>query len=151
MGCPAYVLDPTLQDGQKIPKWKPRSRVGQYMGLSPLHASTVGVVRNLKTGRLSPQFHVVYDDKFETVSTDFESQPLHWEELLITSSFKSDFCGEEDPELETEWLDDETSLNLNPSEIVDCDPETDAVVFGRVEGATLLLEQIKKWEEEDEN
>lgn len=66
-GCPAYVLDPTLQDGQKIPKWHPRSRVGQYMGLSPLHASTVGVVRNLKTGRLSPQYHVVYDDKFETV------------------------------------------------------------------------------------
>ena len=25
-GCPIYVLDPTLQDGQKIPKWKPRSR-----------------------------------------------------------------------------------------------------------------------------
>jgi len=49
----------------------------------------------------------------------------------------------------TEWLDDETSLTLNPSEIVDCDPETDAVVFGRVEGATLLLEQIKKWEEEE--
>ena len=31
-GCPVYVLDPRLQDGQKIPKWKLRSRVGQYVG-----------------------------------------------------------------------------------------------------------------------
>ena len=26
-GCPAYVLDPKLQNGQKLPKWQPRSRV----------------------------------------------------------------------------------------------------------------------------
>ena len=51
----------------------------------------------------------------------------------------------------TEWLDDETSLTSNPSEIVDCDPQTDAVVFGRVECATSLLEQIKKWEIEENN
>ena len=24
-GCPTYVLDPKLQDGKKLPKWKPRS------------------------------------------------------------------------------------------------------------------------------
>ena len=26
-GCPAYVLDPKLQDGHKLPKWKKRSRL----------------------------------------------------------------------------------------------------------------------------
>jgi len=30
-GCPLYVLDPTLQDGKKLPKWKPRARRGQFM------------------------------------------------------------------------------------------------------------------------
>jgi hypothetical protein len=25
-GCPVYVLDPTLQDGKKLPKWVPRAR-----------------------------------------------------------------------------------------------------------------------------
>ena len=25
-GCPVYVLEPTLQDGRKLPKWQPRSR-----------------------------------------------------------------------------------------------------------------------------
>ena len=27
-GCPAYVLDPKLQDGKKLPKWDPRTRQG---------------------------------------------------------------------------------------------------------------------------
>ena len=103
-GCPIYVLDPTLQDGQKIPKWKPRSRVGQYMGKSPLHASTVALVRNLQTGRISPQYHVVFDDNFETVYTDYESQPLLWEELLTTSTFKSDYDNDSFPAIEDEWL-----------------------------------------------
>ena len=57
-GCPVYVLDPKLQDGQKIPKWRPRSRLGQYMGMSQNHSSTVALVRNLKTNRISPQYHV---------------------------------------------------------------------------------------------
>ena len=66
-GCPAYVLEPTLQDGKKLPKWQSRSRRGQFMGWSPLHASNVALVRNLDTGAISPQFHVVFDNWFETV------------------------------------------------------------------------------------
>ena len=66
-GCPAYVLDPCRQDGQKIPKWQPQSWQAQYLGASPLHASTVGLARNLHTGNISSQFHVVYNDFFETV------------------------------------------------------------------------------------
>ena len=62
-GCPTYVLEPRLTTaGGKIPKWQPRSRRAQYMGVSPLHAESVAVVRNLHTGYLSPQFHVVFDD-----------------------------------------------------------------------------------------
>ena len=46
-----------------------------------------------------------------------------------------------------EWLEGEKTLTLNPSEIADCDSNDDDVVFGRVECAESLLEQIKKWEE----
>lgn len=107
-GCPVYVLDPKMQDGQKIPKWKPRSRVAQYMGVSPLHASTVGLVRNLLTERISPQFHVVYDDFFETVHCDSDKQPLIWQELVVFNFFKSDFDQEFNlPDLGDEWLDEE--------------------------------------------
>jgi hypothetical protein len=66
-GCPCYVLDPKLQDGKKLPKWAPRSRQGQYLGISMDHSSTIGCIRNLVTGYVSPQFHVIYDPFFTTM------------------------------------------------------------------------------------
>ncbi len=65
-GCPIFVLDPSLQQGHKIPRWKPRSHVGVYLGLSLNHASSVPLVLSTTTGLISPQFHVVYDDYFTT-------------------------------------------------------------------------------------
>ena len=62
-----YVLDPKLQDGKKLPKWVPRARCGQFLGISPDHASSIGLIRNLTTGKISCQFHVVYDDWFSSV------------------------------------------------------------------------------------
>ena len=106
-GSPVYVLDPRLQDMNKIPKWKPRSRKGQYMGVSPLHASTVAVVRNLQTGNLSRQFHVVYDDYFETVHAAADKAPKCWPELIRFQRFRSYYDDKDVPELETEWLDNE--------------------------------------------
>jgi hypothetical protein len=66
-GCPVFVLDPKLQDGKKIPKWNRRSRLGQFMGFSDEHSSLVANVRHLTTGFVSPQYHVVFDDLFQTV------------------------------------------------------------------------------------
>jgi hypothetical protein len=71
-GCPAYVLEPKLQNGQKLPKWNRRSRLGQFLGYSDEHSSLVANVRHLKTGFVSPQYHVVFDDLFESV---FSSGP----------------------------------------------------------------------------
>ena len=53
-GCPTYVLDPRLQDGFKIPKWDPRARQGIYVGPSPLHANTVGLILNPRTNIINP-------------------------------------------------------------------------------------------------
>jgi hypothetical protein len=66
-GCPAIVLDPKLQNDQKLPKWNRRARVGQFLGYSDEHSSLVANVRHFSTGHVSPQFHVVFDDLFETV------------------------------------------------------------------------------------
>jgi len=86
-GCPAYVLDPKLQDGKKLPKWDFRTRQGQYLGKSPKHASSIGLIRNLNTGFISPQFHVIYDHKFETVMGGYEDNDAvadHiWNNLMI--------------------------------------------------------------------
>ena len=67
--CPIYALDARLQDagGAGPPKWEPRSKIGVYLGHSPLHAGIVALVWNPTTGRVSPQYHVVFDDDFSTV------------------------------------------------------------------------------------
>jgi hypothetical protein len=112
-GCPVYVLTPKLKDGQKIPKWEPRSRRGQYVGNSPLHASTVGLVRNLQSGSITPQFHLVYDDYFETVHSREDQEPENWGELLRFGRFQSGYDENDDvPDLPDKWL--------NPQELADC-------------------------------
>ena len=104
-GCPVYVLTPKLKDGQKIPKWEPRSKRGQFVGHSPLHASTVGLVRNLQTGSITPQFHLVYDDYFETVHSRDDQEPEGWNELLRFNRFQTEFDEDQDvPDLPDEWL-----------------------------------------------
>ena len=104
-GCPAYVFKPRLRNGQKILKWEPWLHCGQYMGVSPLHASTVGLVQNLSIGNIMPQHHVVYDDFFETVSAS-ETKTLEvWEDLIVFSCFKNDTDNPHyEPELADEWL-----------------------------------------------
>ena len=108
-GCPAYVLDPRSQDGKKIPKWEPRSRRGQFVGVSPLHSSHVGLIRHLRTNNISPQFHVVYDDFFETVHAEDDQAPSSWPELLQFQTFRSEYDDEDFvPELTDEWVDEST-------------------------------------------
>ncbi len=76
-GCPVYVLNAYLQDGKKIPKWSPHARLGLFLGFSDLHSSQVPLVLNVATGHISPQFHVIFDDKFETVNLLPLDQPLN--------------------------------------------------------------------------
>ena len=107
-GAPAYVLDPRLQDGHKIPKWEPRSRQGLHLGWSPLHASTVPLILNLTTGHVSPQFHVVFDDWFTTVSTEDKSaediEDVVWSQLFNDHRFQVHFDDDDPMELDDEWL-----------------------------------------------
>ena len=80
-GCPVYVLDPNLASGRSVPRWKPRSRLGLYLGPSPDHASNVALVLNLKTKNISPQYHCVFDDRFHTVDPNTKEITAMWEHL----------------------------------------------------------------------
>ena len=73
MGCSVYVLDPRLQDEKKLLKWRPRTRKEQYLGMFPNNEISVGLTRNLNTGFISPQFHVIYNSKFQTVTGEYEN------------------------------------------------------------------------------
>ena len=95
-GCPAFVLHPKLQDGQKIPKFNRRGRMGQFLGFSDQHSSLVAMVRNLGTNFVSPQFHVVFDEKFTTIQNDTRlgdsAVESVFNDLFVTCR---DFYGEE--------------------------------------------------------
>ncbi len=87
-GSPCFVLDSRLQSGiTGPPKWEPRLRLGIYVGHSPLHAGSIALVLNPRTGHVSPQFHVVFDDLFTTVPFTKNSEvPPNWAELVAKSS-----------------------------------------------------------------
>jgi hypothetical protein len=72
-GCPVYVLHPTLQDARKLPKWQKKSWRGVFLGFSPNHSSNVILVLNPETGSITPQYHVVFDEKFFTTSTSTDT------------------------------------------------------------------------------
>jgi len=67
-GCPVNVLEAKLKNDQKLLKWNRRARLGQFVGFSDEHSSMVANVWHLTTGYISPHFHVVFDDLFETVN-----------------------------------------------------------------------------------
>ena len=121
-GCPVYVLDPKLQDGKKLPKWNRRSRRGVYLGISRRHSSTVHLVLNPDTGKVTPQYHVVFDDTFSTVFSDGAFTDDVWNSLLISNidrhpdadtahdivPFQSDDSHPDNPHFEREERDDDS-------------------------------------------
>ena len=68
-GCPCYVLNHALSDGKKLPRWKPRSGRHIYVGQSQDHSHAIPLVLNLDTGKITGQYHTVFDDWFQTVGT----------------------------------------------------------------------------------
>ena len=79
------------------------------MGWSPHHASTMPLVLNLETGSVSPQFHIVFDDWFSTVSSSasFDEESIEsnkWTKLLMSERLQVLFDETDDVQLDDEWL-----------------------------------------------
>ena len=81
-GYPAFVLSADLQDHKKLPRWDEQVRAGAYLGRSKKHSSSVALILSLQTCHVSPQFHVVLDDDFETVDSLRRGvEPSRWKWL----------------------------------------------------------------------
>ena len=92
-GCPVYVLDPALQDGKKLPKWTKKSRLAMYLGQSPVHSPTIGRILDLRTGHVSPQYHVVYDELFNSVQGQLTAELFDeetWKNLIRLGYYRAD-------------------------------------------------------------
>ena len=69
-GCPVYILQAPLQTRSPFPKRGECSRIGIFLCHSPHHASSVPLVLSTQTRLVSPQFHCVFDDDFDTVKKE---------------------------------------------------------------------------------
>ena len=67
-----YILEYDVAIGKKVPKWSPRACRGVYLGVSVAHSSNVPLVLTIKTGSISPQYYVVFDDCFSTAVAEAE-------------------------------------------------------------------------------
>ena len=102
-----YVLDPKLQAGKKFPRWEPRTKRGMFVGFSKSHSSDVPMILNLRTGHISPQFHVVFDDTFSTVpSMSSDEEPPSWWNIvdLEENSYQLPLDDSATAELGNDWL-----------------------------------------------
>ena len=56
---------------------------GIFLGFSPHHSSDIPLVLNLTTGHISPQYHVVFDDGFDTVllHSTADDPPTVWQDI----------------------------------------------------------------------
>ena len=76
-GCPIYVLEDGLQSNKPWHKWSVRSRIGIYLGQSPIHNKNVALILHRFNGHVSPQFHVTFDKGF--YSTAQETLESRWQ------------------------------------------------------------------------
>ena len=56
------------------------------MGFSKMHPTQVGLVLNLLTGSISPQYHVIFYDIFSTVMSSTAADPEVWIRLVTSSN-----------------------------------------------------------------
>jgi hypothetical protein len=82
--------------------------VGIYLGTSPHHSRKIALVLSLQTGHVSPQFHVKFDDYFETLHPNSGNSPpiSHWQ---VRTGFESEVKPNSSPSIDPA---NEQSINL---------------------------------------
>jgi len=89
-----------------------------FLGFSQVHSLLVALVLNTSTGNISTQYHVVFDDKFSTVTSlpkedSLDNQWAHIFKLdrevyLDIEYDKGNLITSDWPSLDFEWLDPDT-------------------------------------------
>ena len=82
------------------------------MGFSKMHSTQVGLVLNLLTGSILPQYHVVFYEMFSTVMISTSEYPEIRIRMVISRNSRIQVMldQEDDPELDGEWLNADEKL-----------------------------------------
>ena len=77
-----------------------------------MHSTQVGLVINLLTGYISPQYHVLFDDMLYNLMSSTSADPEVWIRLFtsIKSRIQVMLDQEDDLELDDEWLTSDEQL-----------------------------------------
>jgi hypothetical protein len=65
--CPVYILNRCLQKGGSHPKWYRQAKHKIYVGHLHHYSLSVPLIWDSITKLVSPHFHVIFDDNFQTV------------------------------------------------------------------------------------
>ena len=103
---------------------QPRSRRGVFVGFSKVHSSDVPLILNPRTGHISPQYHVVFDDTFSTVPSLSESEEptQFWNEVDLDGMIHKIPLEDSITYLDDDWLtptelQEKERYNLRSTEI----------------------------------
>ena len=77
--CPVHVLEVKLQNYQKLPKWNLWLHLGQCLGFSEEHSTSLANVCHLRTGYILPQYHIVFWWFIQDISMLRGQQTCHWQ------------------------------------------------------------------------
>jgi hypothetical protein len=92
--CPVYVLDRHMQEGTSPPKWTKHTTQKVYIGHLHHYSKYVPMVWDPKTKLVSPQFHVMFDDNFNTVQAP---DPIIKQADIMDHLFKTNRYTYDDP------------------------------------------------------
>ena len=82
--------------------------LGNFCCSSLCHSSLVPMVLNTRTGKISPQFHVVFNDwltRVASVSGEKAFNPSQWQELFTTLRYQYMFDLTNQNVVLEEWID----------------------------------------------
>ena len=85
-------MDTTFQ------RWKPHSCQGKFVSFSPCHSLLVPLILNPQTGKISPQFHVMFDNWFTSVASiggEDVFDPSQWQQLFTNNHYQYIFNDKE--------------------------------------------------------
>jgi len=82
-GSSTYILQKELQDGSSLGCWKLRAWPGAYISNRTCHASSIPLIYNPWTAHIRPQYHVIYDEYFHTVSHTASQDPSAYLEKKV--------------------------------------------------------------------
>ena len=113
------------------------------MGFSKMYSTQAGLVLNLLTGSISPQYYVVFDYMFSTVMISTAADLEVWIRLVTSrnSSIQVMLDQEDDTDLDDEWLTaDEQLIRFSKAR---------EKLLGRVKGTESPYVQGNQYYEED--